>query len=525
MNRSAAVHQSIQAFAARRNYHQRAFSQHQPESPPVTPMTKRRLNQLFTLAVPVVLAGGFVAMLNGWGSATGNGLVYDTVPASRGEIRKLVSTSGPVRALVTVSVGSQLSGQVQAVNADFNTEVTPGQVLAVLDRKTYAARVSQAEADLGAAQAALSNQEAGMSKSQAVLQAAELNVVRQKSLADKRLAPQLTYETALRDRDVAKADIDVIKAQIASARATIAQREAALAQVKADLDRTEIRAPIEGTVISRTVDPGQTVAASLQAPELFKIAQDLSRIRIEAQVNEADVGAIAQGNAVTFTVDAYPERNFEGRVTQVRLAATELNNVVTYTVIIEAQNEDRRLFPGMTANVQIEAARRDGVLRVANDALRFRPRGETAGGERTGRGEGGRGNRSEREIERMKEELRLTPDQEKAVRDAMREAAGDGTRTDGAMGSDERRALRQKTQAAVEQTLQPLLSEEQRPLYEKFKQGRQQARFASVYVLGADGQPQRRGLRAGMADDQFTEIVGGPLKEGDKVIVRAREVK
>lgn len=488
-------------------------------------MTKRRLTYLYTLAVPVVLLGGIAGLLNGWGGGSDKAFVYDTADVTRGQIRKLVSTSGPVRALVTVSVGSQLSGQVEAVNADFNTEVSPGQVLAVLDRKTYQAKVAQAEADLGAAIAALSNQEAAMNKSKAVLQAAETNVLRQQGLAEKRLSPQLTFETALRDRDVAKADIDVANAQIASAKATIAQRKASLQQVTADLDRSEIRAPIEGTVISRTVDPGQTVAASLQAPELFKIAQDLSRIRIEAQVNEADVGAVAEGNSVSFLVDAYPERQFEGRVTQVRLAATELNNVVTYTVIIEAQNADRRLFPGMTASVMIEAARRDGVLRMSNDALRFKPKGEIAnarGGRREGRG----GDRTERQIERLKEELRLTAEQEKAIRDALHASAGDTPQAGSAgMGGDERRAMRQKMQAMIEKTLQPLMSDEQRPLFEKWKQGRQQARMVPVYVVGADRQPERRMVRAGIADDQFTEVLGGQLREGDQIITRAREVK
>lgn len=489
-------------------------------------MTKRRLNYLFTLAVPVALLGGVVAMLNGWGGGASNGTVYDTQPVTKGQIRKLVSTSGPVRALVTVSVGSQLSGQVQAVPADFNTEVTPGQILAKLDPRTYSAKVAQAEADLGAAQAALTNQEAAMNKSVAVLQAAELNVVRQQGLAEKRLSPQITFETAQRDRDVAKADIDVINAQIASAKATIQQRQASLEQAKTDLERTEIRAPIEGTVISRTVDPGQTVAASLQAPELFKIAQDLSRIRIEAQVNEADVGAVAEGNAVTFLVDAYPERQFEGRVTQVRLAATELNNVVTYTVIIEAQNNDRRLFPGMTASVMIEAARRDGVLRVSNDALRYKPRGETAAAKEGGREGRGGGDRSERQVERLKEELRLTVEQEKALRDALRQSAQETPQAgSAAMGSDERRAMRQKMQALIEKTLQPTISDEQRPLFEKWKQGRQQARMVPVYIASAKNQPERRMVRAGIADDQFTEILGGQLREGDQVITRAREVK
>lgn len=484
-------------------------------------MKKRKWNVLFTLAVPLALAGGAVAMLDPLGFAASSRTVYSTSDVSRGQIRKLVSTSGPVRALVTVSVGSQLSGQIESVNADFNTEVTPGQLLAQLDARTFAAKVDQAIADLAAAKAALANQEAAMAKSQAVLKAAETNVERQGLLAKKRLSTQLTYETAVRDRDVAQADIQVMTAQIASAKATIAQKQAALDQAKADLERTKIQAPIEGTVISRTVDPGQTVAASLQAPELFKIAQDLSRIRIEAQVNEADVGAVSKGNPVTFQVDAYPDREFEGRVTQVRLAATELENVVTYTVIIEAANQDRKLFPGMTANVLIEAERRDDVLRVTNDVFRFKPRNQARPERRLRRG--GK-ERMDRRISRLKVQLQLTGDQEQALRQAIGEVMADMKGPQSGMGRSARRKMRQKMQLVIETTLQPLLSDAQRPLFEKWKTGRR-SRVASVYVMGPDREPERRMVRVGIADDQHTEILGGRLREGDQLITRAREVK
>jgi HlyD family secretion protein len=330
---------------------------------------------------------------------------------------------------------------------------------------------------------------------------------------------------ATRDGDVARADITVSKAQIASAEATIKQRQAALNQALIDLERTEIRAPIEGTVISRTVDPGQTVAASLQAPELFKIAQDLSRIRIEAQVNEADVGAVAEGNAVTFTVDAYPDRLFEGRVTQVRLAATELNGVVTYTVIIEAANEDRKLFPGMTANVSIESAKREGVLRVANDAFRYRPRG--GGGSEGGGNERGQGgDRSARLLERLKVELQLTDAQETAVKAVMAklgsEAREAGKSPFGPAQADPV-AQRQRMVSRVDQALQPLLTDAQRPKFEKWKQSRETTRRAALWVLGPDGRPERRSVSTGLADDQMTEIVGGDIEAGERIVVRVRE--
>lgn len=487
---------------------------------------KRAWGYLFTLAVPVAaLAAGAAWMLN-LGKPGDASLTYDTAMVVKGQIRKIVSTSGPVRALVTVSVGSQLSGQVEQVKVDFNSEVKPGDVLATLDARTYAARTTSAKADLAVAEAALVNQSAALTKAQAILLTAERAIGRQKSLAAKGFSAQSTLDNAIRDQDVAKADIAVAKAQIESAKATIAQRKAALDQTQIDLDRAEIRSPISGTVISRTVDPGQTVAASLQAPEMFKIAQDLSRIRIEAQVNEADVGSVADGNPVTFSVDAYPDREFKGRVTQVRLAATEINNVVTYTVIIEAVNDDRRLFPGMTANVQIESATREGVLRVSNDAFRFRPRTETTPSSSQG---GEVGQRSERMLARIKDDVHLTAEQETALRAEIKslgEEMRQGTQPAG-MGapSFDPSVFRQKLTARIDLVLGPTLTDEQQKLYEKWKLGRETSRPSAVWILGTGDRPERRAVRTGLADDKFTEIVSGELQDGDRVVLRAREVK
>ncbi|WP_333794584.1 efflux RND transporter periplasmic adaptor subunit [Hyphomicrobium sp.] len=490
----------------------------------------KRLSSLFTLAIPVAAAGVLALWLFNPGGGGDRSVVYETVPATKGQIRKIVSTSGPVRALVTVKVGSQLSGQVEDVRVDFNSEVKPGDILATIDAQTFAAKVAQAEADLEAADAALHNQEAALLKSKAILEAAELNVSRQESLAEKRLSPQLTYETALRDRDVAKADIAVAEAQVMSARATIAQRKAALDQAKIDLERADIRSPIDGTVISRTVDPGQTVAASLQAPELFQIAENLSRIRIEAQVNEADVGAVSEGNPATFTVDAYPDRQFEGRVTQVRLAATELNSVVTYTVIIEADNEGRKLFPGMTASVLIVSDTREGTLRVSNDALRFRPK--TLAPQSDAPRSGGPGERGSQMVERLQADIELSDAQAAAVREAMEhlrsEARAEGGAASfgggGGRGGD-RGNFRQKMVSRIEQALAPTLTDSQRLAFQRWKDGREAVRPATIWVLGRNGQPERRNIRTGLSDDQFTEVVGGDLKDGDPIIVRARDVK
>lgn len=483
------------------------------------------MSRVFAFVLPVAAIAGVAAYVLHFGESRPDKLDYETVAVERGLIRRIVSTSGPVRALVTVSVGSQLSGQIDTVGVDFNSEVKPGDILAVLDRRTFAARTAQAEADLASAEAALINQKASRTKAEAVLRNAERTIERQRSLAAKGFSAQATLDTAIRDQDVAKAEIAVADALISSAKATIAQRKAALDSARIDLERSEIRSPISGTVISRTVDPGQTVAASLQAPELFKIAQDLSRIRIEAQVNEADVGSVAEGNPVTFSVDAYPDREFEGKVTQVRLAATEINNVVTYTVIIEAMNEDRRLFPGMTANVRIESARREGALRISNDALRFRPRDAQAGGARTG---SEAQQRSERTIDRLTNDLALTPDQVAKLRaelDALSAEMKAAPTSGLAAPAFDPAAFRQKLILRIDAALSGTLSAEQVKLYERWKKGREGTRIVAMWAIGPDGAPERRMVRVGLADDQFTEILSPEVKEADRFIVRAREAK
>jgi len=491
-------------------------------------MTSRLKKYLFTLAIPVAALGLASIWLPKVMSGGTNGLSYDTAEVTRGPIRKIVSTSGPVRALVTVQVGSQLSGQIRTVTADYNTEVREGDVLAELDAKTFKSRVAQARADLSAAKAQLANQEAAVIKSEAVLRQAERTIERQQKLADRGISAQAALDTAIRDAEVARADLTIAKAQVDNAKAVIAQRQAQLEQAQIDLDRTTIRSPINGTVISRTVDVGQTVAASLQAPELFQIAQDLRRIRIEAQVNEADVGVIAEGNPATFTVDAYPDRKFEGRVKQVRLAATELQNVVTYTVIVEASNEDRRLFPGMTANLQIVTAEKNDVLRISNDALRFRPRNASAGNAASASA----AQRGARMAEQLKVELNLTDEQAAVLAEQMSrmmsQARANRPAPAPGFGQPQRddadQANRSQFMKRIEQIVAPMLTAEQRPLFERWKQDRESARRATVWAVGPAGELEQRYVRPGLGDDQFTEVLGGNVTAGDELVTRAREV-
>jgi HlyD family secretion protein len=494
----------------------------------------RVLAYALALALPmgvIVLAGaGGPTLLSG----TSGRLAYDTAEVTYGPIRKFVSTSGPVRALVNVSVGSQLSGQISELKADFNSEVKAGDELAVIDDKTFVAKVAQAKADLAAAKAMLTNQEAAQIKAQAIERNAGRLMSRQQTLAGKGIAAITTLDNATRDAEVAAAEVAVAGAQVENARATIAQRQAQLAQAEIDLERTRIRSPIDGTVIARTVDIGQTVAASLQAPELFKIAQDLRRICIEAQVSEADIGEVVAGSAVDFTVDAYPQRRFQGRVAQVRLGGTELNNVVTYIVIIDAANDNRTLLPGMTASAKIEAAKLDRALRLPNDALRFKPRGEAVPLSARDRAM----QRLDRELARARGDLALTEEQTARASDIMKgafagrraSASGGSAIASGAPrpapeGEPEGRAMQRLTQAVAS-----VITDAQRSAFEAWKArreaaaGRSSRRGVVVWVLNASGVLESREIDLGIMDDSFAEVVGDALAEGDRLVLRSREV-
>jgi len=490
-----------------------------------------KLKHMAVLAVGVAalaVAGRYALALLG----AGNGAyVYETADVGYGPIRKFVTTSGPVRALVTVSVGSQLSGQISELKADFNTEVKAGDELAVIDDKTFAARVAQSRADLAAARAMLANQEAALSKAEAVERHAERLMGRQQTLASKGIAATTTLDNATRDAEVARAELAVVKAQLENAKAVIVQRQAQLTQAEIDLERTRIRSPIDGTVIARTVDVGQTVAASLQAPELFKIAQDLRRIRIEAQVSEADVGAVSEGNPVEFSVDAYPGRRFQGRVAQVRLGGTELNNVVTYTVIIEAANDSRILLPGMTAEASVESAKVDRALRLPIDALRFKPRGPAAPTAARNLVE-----QLDRELERVRSELALTDEQTARIAAIMKGTSAGQDKPAGvgsALASGAARpALEGETRARVMQRLTQavasVITQAQRAGFEAWTArrevaaGRKSRQDVTIWVLTSAGGLESRQLDLGLIDSYFAEALGEVLQEGDKVVLRAR---
>jgi HlyD family secretion protein len=298
---------------------------------------------------------------------------YRTAKVEKGRLVATVSASGTLNAVTTVQVGSQVSGQLKEVLVDFNTEVTAGQIIARLDPQTFQYRVHQAQADLDAARAYAQVQQAQVVQTQVNLQEARRVAERNIELVNQNFISQAELERTRAMAQAMQAQLNSVQAQVVNAKAVVRQREAALAQARVDLDRTVIRAPVAGVVIKRSIEPGQTVAASLQAPELFIIARDLRDMQVEVAVDEADIGRIQPGQSANFTVDAYAGKRFSGQVRQIRKAAQTAQNVVTYSVIVVTRNEDSSLLPGMTANVRIVTDTRDDVLKVPNAALRFRP--------------------------------------------------------------------------------------------------------------------------------------------------------
>jgi HlyD family secretion protein len=347
----------------------------------VKPVRKRALLK------PLLAIAACVALAAGWRLWTLHGATdaptFETRPLSRGVVERTVSSTGPVKALVTVDVGSQLSGLIAEMKANFNDHVKEGDLLAVIDRGPFEAAYASAAANLAIAKADIGLREATVAKAQHQLVQYDRDAGRYRILAPSGSTSRMQLDHAETLVAITNDDIAIAQAQLESSKGTVAQREAELKQAEIDLNRTLIRSPINGVVIDRKMQPGQTVTAAYQTPILFQIAQDLSQIQIWAQVDEADIGSVHAGAPVSFTVEAYPDELFSGEVEQVRLAATKTSGVVTYTVIIKAQNPDQKLFPEMTATVRIVGQRRENVLNVPNEALRFHPPAETASGHKT----------------------------------------------------------------------------------------------------------------------------------------------
>jgi HlyD family secretion protein len=336
---------------------------------------------------------------------------FRTAKIERGTLTAAVAASGTLAPVISVQVGSQVSGQLKEVLVDFNSIVKKGDLIARIDPETFEYKVRQAQADVDAARAQVLTQQATIAAQRAALSQVQVSLVdarrdfeRKELLQAKNFISgadvdkaRATANALVEQVKAAQAQVEVAIANAGNVAAVVKQREASLAQARAELERTAIRSPISGIVIKRSVDKGQTVAASLQAPELFIIAENLTEMRVDTAIDESEIGKIKIGQPATFTVDAFPGKTFEGKVQQVRKSALTVSNVVTYLVEVTAPNPALLLLPGMTANVRVVTDVREGVLKVPNSALRFRPpqsdkdKNSSTTGERQQGGKGGKG--------------------------------------------------------------------------------------------------------------------------------------
>ena len=298
---------------------------------------------------------------------------YYTEKVQKGDIQNVVQATGTINAVTTVQVGSQVSGTIQTLFADFNSHVKKNQVIAQIDPSLFQGALLQAKADLADAQANLVVSKANLDKANAAAAQAKLDFTRYTTLAQEGVVPTQQLDTARAASQSADAEVGAAKAQVTQAGAQVQQKSAAVTVAQTNVEHSTIRSPIDGTVIARSVDVGQTVAASLQAPTLFTIAQDLTKMQVYVSTDESDVGTIQTGQDVNFKVDAFPKDSFKGKVSAVRLNATTVQNVVTYTTVVDFDNPDMKLFPGMTAYVTVPVATANDVVKVPNGALRFTP--------------------------------------------------------------------------------------------------------------------------------------------------------
>lgn len=504
------------------------------------PNSRKLVSRIVLAVVALVLLGaGWWYWSNHESKAAED--AYRTTPVERGGIRVAISATGTLSAISTVTVGSQISGQVTDVLVDFNSKVKKGDVLARIDPSTYEAQIEQGTAQIASASASLA-------QARATLRNAELDYQRKADLGKQKLVAQS-------DVDLARSALDQARAQVNSSQAQIRQQTASTQTTRVNLQRAVITSPVDGVVLTRTIEPGQTVAANFSAPELFTIAEDLSKMKIELAVDESDIGQVKVGQVVSFTADAFADRQFKGTVEQVRLAATTTNNVVTYPVVVTVDNSDGTLLPGLTVNAEIEVSKRDKVLKVSNAALRYKPatanstgagQAPTQGAQRVG------GSGITDDLARTVADLKVNPQQQAAFDAAVasvrqRQAARQAQATQGGnsmfsggrggpqgmvvmggSGSGDMQAqLRQRMAERFQQdfaAFRASLDDAQKQKWDAALGALLNAKRASVYRL-VDGKPEPVMVRIGASDGTATEVSGGGLKEGDEIITgeRAKE--
>ncbi|MBU2548491.1 MAG: efflux RND transporter periplasmic adaptor subunit [Proteobacteria bacterium] len=487
----------------------------------------------FILAAAVAAAGvwGWMAWKGRSSSPT-----WQLARIEQGALISQVSSTGTVEAVITVEVGSQVSGQIKELLADFNSEVSAGQIIARIDPVNFEARVRQAEADLAVAQANVAIQRSAVVKAQVALAEARRGLDRNRALYARSSVSKSQIDESESLFDQAAAQVKMSDDQVRQAQAQVQLREASLLASRTDLDHTIIRSPVDGVVISRRVDRGQTVAANLQAPTFFTIAQDLKEMQVIVNLDEADIGRIQTGQRAKFTVDAFPGEDFSGLVIQVRKAAQTMQNVVTYPVVVSAPNPDLRLLPGMTATVNIVVDERQDVLKAPNAALRFRPSRETGVSGSGGAGSPGTGgatqsgsSRASRAAEEAETRLRgltkaldLSEEQQTRIRD-MYAQGRERIRAmymQGASKEDIQEEVK-KMRDRGRESLLPVLTPEQREKFARLLSARaaSPSQPGRLWVPGPDNRPVAIEVMTGAGDGSFTQIVRGEVRAGQEVIV------
>lgn len=510
-------------------------------------MKKKYLVAVAVAAVVVAGAAGW------WWSQRGgaDGVQYRTGKIERGPLTSAVAATGAVSPVTQVTVGTQVSGQIKELYVDFNSEVKAGQLIAMIDPEQFEYRVRSAQADVDAARAVVLTAQANVVAARAQVSSAQTNLAearrtheRNRMLVEKQFIAQSTADqsnalvnTSTEAVKTAEAQLGVADAQVRSAEANVKQREATLAQARVDLARTRITSPVNGIIIKRSIEKGQTVAASLQAPELFIIAQNLRDMQVEAAIDEADVGRIRSGQKATFSVDAFPGQTFEGVIGQVRKAATNVANVVTYVAVVNFSNNDGRLLPGMTANVRVVTDTRESALKVPNSALRVRIAGVEPAAESPAAAAsapaapaapaaGTPGAAATELRNRLVKELQLsTPQTEKL--DAIFASNRPKFMQLRELPEADRAKARERILADTRARITDILNPEQKKRYAAMQAemaGRTVAR-GRVYALDAAGKPVAYNVRLGITDGTSTELLVAPnspeaavLKEGGAVI-------
>lgn len=493
-------------------------------------MANRKKYWITILVILLLVLGGGFLFYSGIGQK-GSNSGFRMAKVERGEISFVVTATGTINPVVNVLVGSQVSGTIQKLYADFNSQVKEGQVIAQIDPAIFQAQVDQAKANVLNTQANLLNARANLENAKANLVKADVAVLDTKKTLDRNLplmerqviaqatmdTAQTNYDTAVAQQGSAKAQLESAKSQVESSKAQVEQAKAALNLAETNLRYATIRSPVNGTVISRNVDVGQTVAASLQAPTLFSIAKDLTKLQVDTNVSEADVGRVTVGQDATFTVDAYPGRTFRGKVSEVRNAPITVQNVVTYDVVILVDNLDLKLKPGMTANVSIMIAHREGILKVSNAALRFRPASAKQGSPPE---KGGESSTSKGRIliERWTNELNLTPDQQSKLEMVLKSSRQEFQEISQKMKPEEARG---RIQSLIRQKISGILTDEQKQKLKELPDSSQseQGKPGKVWVTSPEGKPVPVSIVVGITDGTFSEVISGDLKEGMGVVV------